>query len=324
MISKQRRKQAENIRRGRRPRLGVWLLRHLQVALASLGRLVRAPLSTLMTSGVIGIALALPAGLTIVLNNMQALSGRLDGAASISLFLKQEVDDRQLAELASRLTDHESVAAVQTITRKQALEEFKSLSGFTQALDALETNPLPALLVIKPEMPQGSPKSAEILLDELSRMKEVEFAQLDLQWVRRFHAITQIAHRGVIVLASILGLAVLLIAGNTIRLEIQNRHSEIEITKLIGGTDAFIRRPFLYGGFWYGLFGGIIAGILVATSLWLLQGPVMQLAGLYHSGFFLSGIGLANFLLLLAGSALLGLTGSWIAVGRHLHKIEPE
>ena len=318
------RKQAVDIKRGRHPRIDVWLLSHLQVALASLGRLNRAPLATIMTSGVIGIALALPAGLYIILNNVQELSRGLDRTTSISLYLKQGIDDQQLTELVSRLSDHESVAAVQTIKPEQALEEFKRLSGFSEALATLDTNPLPALLVIKPEMPQGSTENAEILLDELSQIKQVEFAQMDLQWLKRFNAITEIAHRGVLILASILGLAVLLVAGNTIRLEIQNRYTEIEITKLIGGTDAFIRRPFLYGGLWYGLFGGIIASFLVTTGFWLLQGPVTQLAVLYQSRFSLTGIDIVNILLLLAGSALLGLAGSWIAVARHLHKIEPE
>ncbi len=318
------RKQAIDIKRGRHPRIDVWLLSHLQVALASLGRLNRAPLATVMTSGVIGIALALPAGLYIVLNNVQELSRGLDSTTSISLYLKQGIGDQQLTELVSHLSEHDSVATVQTIKPEQALEEFKQLSGFSEALATLDTNPLPALLVIKPEMPQGSTENAEILLDELSTIKQVEFAQMDLQWLKRFHAITEIAHRGVLILASILGLAVLLVAGNTIRLEIQNRYTEIEIIKLIGGTDAFIRRPFLYGGLWYGLFGGIIAGFLVTTGFWLLQGPVTQLADLYQSRFSLTGINFVNILLLLAGSALLGLAGSWIAVARHLHKIEPE
>lgn len=318
------RAQAKNIRRGQRPRIDIWLLSHLQVALASLGRLNSAPLATLMTSGVIGIALALPTGLYTILDNMQELSRTLGGTTSISLYLKHGIDDQQLTELASRLNDHESVTTVQIIRPEEALEEFKRLSGFSQALDTLEANPLPALLVIKPNISQGSAEDAEILLNELSQIEQVDFAQLDLQWVRRFHAITVIANRGVLILASILGLAVLLVAGNTIRLEIQNRYAEIEITKLIGGTDAFIRRPFLYGGLWYGLFGGIIAVFLVATAIWLLQGPISRLAILYESKFSLAGIGFVNILLLLAASALLGLIGSWIAVARHLSKIEPE
>ncbi|WP_029134170.1 permease-like cell division protein FtsX [Sedimenticola selenatireducens] len=304
-------------------RMDVWLMRHLQVALASLGRLIRTPLSSLMTTLVIGIALALPAGLYLLLGNVQTLSGNWDGAASISLFLKQETSDKQARQLTSRLQNDPAINQVKLISRTEALEEFRQLSGFAGVLDSLDENPLPSLLIVEPTAQHAEPVPAEALLARLRQNSEVEFAQLDLQWVRRFHAITRIAQRGVIILASLLGLSVLLIVGNTIRLEIQNRHAEIEITKLIGGTNAFIRRPFLYNGAWYGLFGGISAWLMVTVSLLLLDNPIEQLAGLYQSGFQLSGIGFSTLLMLLGGSTLLGLAGSWIAVGRHLNEIEP-
>ncbi|WP_275098328.1 permease-like cell division protein FtsX [Sedimenticola hydrogenitrophicus] len=304
-------------------RADVWLMRHLQVALASLGRLIRTPLSTLMTTLVIGIALALPSGLYLLLGNVESLSGHWDGAASISLFLTQETSDAQAASLASQLQRDPAITRVRLIGRTEALDEFRRLSGFAGVLDSLEENPLPSLLIVEPAAERAEPAAAEALLARLKQYSEVEFAQLDLQWVRRFHAITEIARRGVIILATLLGLSVLLIVGNTIRLEIQNRHAEIEITKLIGGTNAFIRRPFLYNGAWYGLFGGISAWLMVGISLLLLDNPVEQLAGLYQSGFRLSGIDFTTLLILLGGSTLLGLIGSWIAVGRHLHEIEP-
>ncbi|MES9882442.1 MAG: permease-like cell division protein FtsX [Sedimenticola sp.] len=322
MMSLRKRKQSANINRHRH-RLDIWVLRHLQVFFSSLGRLTRSPLSTLMTTAVIGIALALPTGLYLLLENVQTLSGGWEGAAGISLFLEQKVSDRDATRAASKLRLDPAINRIEVITKEDALGEFRNLSGFAGALDALDENPLPAVLIIEPASEHTSPEAAERLLARLQKLPEVAFAQLDLQWVRRFHAITEIAQRGVLVLASLLGLAVLLIVGNTIRLEIQNRHSEIEITKLIGGTDAFIRRPFLYNGLWYGLFGGIIAWLMVTLSVGLLDNPVSRLAGLYHSGFDLSGISFATLLALISGSALLGLTGSWIAVGRHLSEIEP-
>lgn len=318
-----RKKQSARISPRSSLRMDVWLMRHLQVALASLGRLIRTPLSSLMTTLVIGIALALPAGLYLLLGNVQTLSGNWDGAASISLFLKQETSDKQARQLASRLQNDPAINQVKLISRTEALEEFRQLSGFAGVLDSLDENPLPSLLIVEPTAQHAEPVPAEALLARLRQNSEVEFAQLDLQWVRRFHAITRIAQRGVIILASLLGLSVLLIVGNTIRLEIQNRHAEIEITKLIGGTNAFIRRPFLYNGAWYGLFGGISAWLMVTVSLLLLDNPIEQLAGLYQSGFQLSGIGFSTLLMLLGGSTLLGLAGSWIAVGRHLNEIEP-
>ena len=298
-------------------------MRHVQVALASLGRLARAPLSSLMTILVIGIALSLPTGLHLLLLNVQQLGNSWDGAASISLYLRQELTREQVGELAGLVRRIPGIERVQTIDRDQALEEFRRLSGFSGALDALEDNPLPAVLVATPDAGHSDPGPAEQLLKRLQALDGVEFGQLDLQWVRRFQAITQIARRGVMVLASLLAVSILLIVVNTIRLEIQNRHAEIEITKLIGGTDAFIRRPFLYLGIWYGLFGGIAAGLLVGLSLWLLKGPVTRLAGLYDSDFGLTSMNLATLAGLIGFSVLLGLGGAWLAVARHLHRIEP-
>ena len=162
------------------------------------------------------------------------------------------------------------------------------------------------------------------LAQELQAYREIDLAQVDLQWVERLGAITGTIERAVLILAALLAGAVLLIVGNTIRLEIQNRHSEIEIVKLVGGTDAFIRRPFLYEGLWYGLLGGAIALLLVLASLYLLDGPVERLAGLYESGFSLSVLDPLSLFGVLLGGPALGLTGAWLAVGRHLAEIQPE
>jgi len=301
----------------------IWLTRHLQVALSSLGRIVRTPFASLMTMAVIGIALALPSALHLVLHNVQTLSGSWDGAATISVYMKATVTDEETAELANKLSLDNRVSAASVIARHQALEEFRQLSGFSEILNTLEENPLPAVVVVKPNENQSNPQQAQALADKLGSMDGVEFAQLDLQWVTRFHAIAKIAERVVWVVASLLGLAVILVIVNTIRLEIQNRHAEIEISKLIGATDSFIRRPFLYSGFWYGLFGSLISWLLVTLSLWLLDAPVARLAGLYQSKFELSGMELSTLSLLLACGTALGLAGSWIAVGRHLNSIEP-
>ncbi|MEN8177982.1 MAG: permease-like cell division protein FtsX [Pseudomonadota bacterium] len=301
----------------------IWLQRHAQVALSSLGRLVHLPFSTLMTSAVIGIALALPMGLHVLLNNLQHVTGGWETGASISLFLKQEISDQRSSELVDTLKSHQRIESIELISKASALKEFRRLSGFGEALQALNSNPLPALLVIQPKTAFSSPESAQLLVNELEMLPEADIVQLDLQWVRRLQAITQIAQRGVLVLASLLGLAVLLIIGNTIRLEIQNRHAEIEITKLIGATNAFIRRPFLYTGFWYGLFGGAIAWLMVVFSIGLISGPVSNLASLYQSAFDLSSLDPGTVFMLLGGSAGLGLCGSWLAVGRHLSAIQP-
>lgn len=301
-----------------------WLLRHLQVSLSSLGRLSRDPLNTLMTGAVIGIAIALPAGLFTLIQNIETLSADWDGTANISLFLKQETSEKTAQALAKRLKIQPAISNIRYISAKEALQEFRDQSGFGAALDLLSENPLPPVLLIKPSLSNRNPDQAAALAKELGSLPEADFAQVDLQWVRRLQAITETAERAILVLASLLSTAVLLIIGNTIRLEIQNRHAEIEITRLVGATDAFIRRPFLYDGLWYGLVGAIIALILVVISTWLLQGPIARLAGLYQSSFDLASLSPRMLLLIILGSPLLGLTGAWIAVGRHLQAIEPD
>ncbi len=299
------------------------LLRHLQVFFYSLGQLSRHPLSLFMTAAVIGIALALPTGLHVLLQNAQQISGRWDGSAQISLFLKKSVTDRQARNLARQLRQRDEIARVSYISREQALKEFQQQSGFGDALKALKKNPLPSVLIIQPTLAHSKPKQTALLLGQLRRDIRVDVAQLDMQWLKRLYAIMDIIRRGVLVLAGLLALAVLLVVGNTIRLAIQNRRNEIVVMKLIGGTDAFIRRPFLYTGFWYGFFGAILAFIMVYTALLLLNGPVEKLAMLYHNRFELSRLDLGTALVLLVSGVMLGLVGSWLAVGRHLRDIEP-
>ena len=302
----------------------IWFLRHLQVALASLGRLTRSPIGTLMTATVLGIAVSLPAGMWVMLDNVKQISGNWDGGASLSMFLKAEANEQQIDGLIDKLKLMPEIQQINYLTRDDALVEFQQFSGLGQALEILQENPLPAVLIITPTQQHSTPSQADLLLKKLKQEPLADMTQLDMEWVERFHAITEIAIRAVMVLASVLSLAVLLIIGNTIRLEIQNRHDEIEITKLVGATNSFIRRPFLYTGFWYGLLGGLIAWFLVTLSLWLLSGPIEKLTGLYQSQFRLDVLDLPTTMVVLLGSAFLGLAGARIAVGRHLRAIEPE
>jgi len=300
-----------------------YMLRHAQVFFYSLGQLWRAPFAMLMTAGVIGIALALPTGLHLLLKNVELISGGWDGAAKLSVFLKTSVSDDQAHALGRRVRQMPQVAEVDVISREQALAEFKHESGFSEALSALDDNPLPAVLVITPKLQNNDATAIQRLAESLKRDQAVEFTQLDRQWLQRLYGIMHIIGRGVLILGAALALAVILVVGNTIRLAIQNRRQEIVVIKLIGGTDAFIRRPFLYTGFWYGLFGGIIALILVELALWTINGPVENLAGMYASRFYLHNLDAGTISTLLLLSILLGLVGSWLAVGRHLRDIEP-
>jgi cell division transport system permease protein len=296
---------------------------HAQALFATLGQLSRRPFSSFMTVAVIGIALALPTGLHLLLKNAQQVVSGWQGASQISLFLKTEISDARGKALADQLAKRPEIASIDFLSRDSALDEFRQLSGFGEALGALTDNPLPVVLVIHPKKAFAAPAQVEKLLAELHKRSEIDIAQLDMQWVKRLFALMEIVRRGVLVLASLLGLAVLLVVGNTIRLAIQNRRDEIVIIKLIGATDAFIRRPFLYTGIWYGLGGALLALLLIEGSLALLKTPIHALALLYNSDFILRGIDPVSALALLGGGALLGLVGSWLAVGRHLREIEP-
>lgn len=298
-----------------------YFLRHVQVLFFSIGQLARTPLTTLMTLAVIGITLALPTSLYVLFDNLQRASHGWDAGVQISLFLKHDTSERAASALVDKVRGMPQVAAVEYISRAQALAEFKRLSGFGDALDVLDNNPLPPVLVVRPT--PGSPSQVQALVQALSRLSDVDLAQLDLEWIKRLHAMLTIAQRGVLILAGLLALAVLLIIGNTIRLAILNRRSEIEVIKLIGGTDAFIRRPFLYSGLLQGFFGAVVAWLLVSLGLLLLSGPVRDLAGLYGSRFELGGLGLENALWLLLAGASLGWLGSRLAVSRHIRSIEP-
>lgn len=300
-----------------------YVLRHLQVFFYTLGELARAPFASLMSIAVIGITLALPSGLYLLIDNLQRVSAGWEGHSRISLFLRRDTDERAVRALAESIQRMPAVAGVEYISPAQALAEFRRLSGFGEALDALGANPLPPVLVVQPGPGADTPARLQTLLIELQRRPGVDLAQLDLEWVKRLHALLALARRAVLILASLLALGVVLIIGNTIRLAVLNRRDEIEVIKLVGGTDAFIRRPFLYSGVFHGLLGALFAWLLMSAALLLLAEPTAALATLYASTFRPHGPDLWGVGALLGSGALLGWIGSRIAVSRHLRAIEP-
>lgn len=304
-------------------RLKNYLLNHAYALVYSLGQISRAPLSSIMTVIIIGITLALPTVLYVALKNAQQVATGLDNVAQMSLFLKKDLRAQNVTDLADQLRRHPHIATIDVITPDQGLEEFRHSSGFGDALSALDHNPLPFVLVIKPAAAHNDPATVERLHAELQKLPETDFVQLDMQWLQRLYAVLGIVQRGVLILAGLLGLAVLLIVGNTIRLGIHSNRDEITITKLMGATNAFVRRPFLYTGTWYGVLGGLLAWLFVSVALRLLAEPVRQLSTLYGSHFELNGLDITNTLLLLLFATLLGLSGSWLAVGRYLRAVEP-
>lgn len=299
-----------------------YLAQHAQAFFESAGRLIRQPIATLMTVAVIAISLALPAGFYVLIDNLARVSRGWEGGSQISLFLKRDLAAKAAEKLADRIRRQAQVTRVDYISPEAALAEFKRSSGFGSALDALDRNPLPPVLVVYPRI-DVTPDGLEALVRELGQHPEVELAQLDLEWVRRLHALLRIAERGVWLLATLLAAGVILVTGNTIRLAVLSRKDEIEIIKLVGGTDAFIRRPFLHAGVQQGLAGALLAWGIVGLTLGLLAGPLRDLASLYGSDFQAEGLGAAATGILLGAGALLGWAGSRLAVGRHLKAIEP-
>lgn len=297
--------------------------RHAQTLIGSLGRIVSQPFATLMTMGVVAVALALPLFLSLLLSNMRAATGNWNDAFDLSVYMNKKAAAARTAAVAKQLRQRDDVANVRVITADQALAEFRDDSGFGKALDALSDNPLPDTLIVTPTLPASTPQGTDALKQAIGAMADVQTVQLDTEWVKRLHSILDILRRVVLLTAGLLGAGVVLIVGNTIRLDILNRRTEIEVMKLVGASDRFARRPFLYSGIWYGLGGGVMALILVALATVILARPVDTLAKLYGSQFHLQGLGFrtgAGLLILAVGLAWLG---SWLAATRHIRGIEP-
>ena len=302
--------------------LSVWLTRHASTSLGSLGRLVRHPFSSLMIMLVIAVTLALPAAVNLIVKNARDVSGSWDNALDFSVFLKQELSESEGEGLGRLIEQRADVESVVFISANDALVDFKEQSGFGAALDQLPDNPLPHTLVVRPSA--GNTSASMVLLqEELQNLPETEHVQVDTEWVQRFHAILDIVRQAIAIGATLLGIAIVVIIGNTIRLDIENRREEIEVTKLIGASNAFVRRPFLWTGFWYGLFGGLMALGLVYYGLYLLQGPVARLASLYQSNIAIASMSLAEGGAIIGIGIFLGLFGSWFTTARHMRRIEP-
>jgi cell division transport system permease protein len=295
--------------------------RHVQAFVGSLGRLVRAPFATLLTLLVIALALCLPAALRLLVTNAQLATGNFGNAVEVSVFLKTDVPLAKAQQLAHAAQQRPEVSAVQLIPADQGLAEFKTYSGFGDALKALQGNPLPHVLHVTPR--DSSAQALESLQHYFAAWPEVDLVQADAQWVMRLNAILELLRRVLLILVVLLGAGVLAVIGNTIRLEIAGRRAEIEVTKLVGGSNAFVRRPFLYTGVLYGLGGALLAWGLIALSVLLLSPPVGTLAKLYGSQFTLQGLALPDVGILLAAGFVLGWLGAWLSATRHLRRIQP-
>ena len=294
---------------------------HWRTARESLARLLRTPGATAMTVAVIGIALLLPTGLLVAMDNLRALSGSLGDVSQISLYLEDDVSESDAEALSAQLQDRDDIELARYVSPEEGAAEFVLYSGLGDILSALEENPLPGVIVLTPTMLDSSAASA--LQTALAAQPGVESVQIDLEWVERLQRILTLAGRASTGLLLILSLAVLFITGNTIRLAIEGRRAEIVVVKLVGGTDSDVALPFLYCGALYGLAGAVAAWVLLMLMLLTLQGPANELLRLYGSELVITGPGAASTLLLFAGGTLLGWVGAFISVKQHLAAIEP-
>lgn len=302
-----------------RDRFSAALDHHQASARAAMQRMLGNWITALMTVLVIAVALSLPAMLYIVLDNVRTLAGHIDGQAQISLFLQLDVDENAQRQLADRLARRADVARVEVITRDAALAEFREHSGYAEVLQMIDGNPLPGVVVVLPKVVA----EAATLRSALAREPQVDIAQLDSLWLQKLAAMLAIGERLAQALAVAFALVVLLVVVSTIRLAIEGRREEILVVKLVGATDAFVRRPFLYTGLWFGFAGALVAVALVGALVWWVAAPVATLVNLYGSTFTLTGLGFAGASVLVLAGASLGLGGAWVAVARHLRDVEP-
>jgi len=300
-----------------------WLARHAQTLVGSLGRLAQQPVAAGMTVAVIAVALALPLFLDVLLQNTRAVTADWNQAFELSVYLTKKASAERATALAKQLRARADVAGVRVITADRAFADFRETSGFGKALDMLDANPLPNTLIVTPTLAASTPQGTTILKTSIGSLPDVEVVQLDTEWVLRLNAMLEVMRRVVWLTGSLLGLSVVLVVGNTIRLDILNRRAEIEVMKLVGATDGFARRPFLYSGVWYGLAGGLGAVALVAGAVAALAQPLEHLASLYGSQFHLEGLRLGSTARMLGIAIGLGWLGSWIAATRHIRAVEP-
>lgn len=299
-----------------------WLGEHARVCVAAFGRQWRDPIGTLLTALVIGLTLALPAGLGLLVENLRQAAGGLNQTRTITVFLRDAASEAQGRELAAALAGPGGAFAGAAYTsREQALKDFRARTELGPVLDALGSNPLPASIALTPHSEQDAADLAR-RAEELRARKDVEQVLLDDTWSQRLSAALEVATRLAQLLAVALAMAAVLALGNTVRLDIEARRDEIVVMKLIGAPPGFIRRPFLYAGFWYGISGGVVAVVALFIALHAMEPSVQQLVAMYEGAFSLRGPDLRMVGAVLGAGAVLGLAGAWLGVARHLGRIE--
>lgn len=301
-------------------RVSGYFNRQLQTLGSALGKLAHHPFSTLLTALVIGVALSLPTGMYAALKNVASVSENWEGNIKVSVYLKMKTTDLQAASVRQKLAELAEVKHAKLITRDGAKVIMED-QGFGSAMELLNFNPLPIAIEVLPK--EITPDEAEALVSHIEAMPLVKVVKVDKKWLERLQYIERMLEQGAMILAGLLVIGVLIIVGNTIRLDIRNQSDEIEVIKMVGGTDSFIRQPFLYTGFWYGVLGAVIAWIIVLTIAYFMGAAAADLAKTYSQNYQILTLNFFEVLALLGAGALLGWVGSLISVNRELKHIEP-
>lgn len=301
-----------------------YLGRHFQVLFSTLGNMTRTPVASLNTILIVAITLLLPCLLYVVVKSAQGLSESWQGRPQISIFLEQELSDGEAQLIFEEIRLLPAIGLAEFVSPSQALDEFRALSGLDSEINFLENNPLPASVVLMPADEYANSQELLSLQDELSKIDGIDKIRLDLDWTNRFNAILDVFTSIATLLSGLLGLALILIVGNTIKLLILNRRHEIEITKLVGGTDTFVRRPFLYYGSLYGFLGSVITLVLLLGAALLVKEPIEKLSTLYQSQSTLYQLSAYDILIILIiGTSLGWLAARW-SVAQHLRNVQPK
>jgi cell division transport system permease protein len=296
-----------------------WIAQHLRVLGSTLKLLRSTPVSSLLNILVIGIALSLPAGVYVLLQNVQNLADQVAGIPQISLFLSMNASKDDIARIGKQLQQHKAIDRIEFISREQALEQIKQSSGLSDVIGGLSQNPLPNAYIVYPK--SSDPQLLETLRDELQKWPKLDKVQLDSAWAHKLDALLKFCRLSVLILTVLLSFALVAVTFNTIRLQILTQREEIQVSKLIGATDVFIRRPFLYFGLLQGVLGGVMAWLVISLSMALLNGSLAALSKLYASNFILHSLSVGDSFSLLAFSAFLGWIGAWLSVAQHLWQI---
>jgi len=296
--------------------MNIWLIHHGLALRMALHRLTAAPLTTLLSLLAIGIALALPAGGQMLLNNVQQMVNSTSATPQISIFMETDAGREAANELGARLKKHPAIKQQRFLSREDTLHRMKANAGLREVIDVLSDNPFPDAFIVTARDDQ--PAILDSLVEEFRQWPKVAHVQLDSAWARQLEALLRLGRNAVILMGGLLATGLIAITFNIIRMQVLTHRAEIEVSQLLGATNGFIRRPFLYFGALLGLGGGVTAWLLIAAAAWWLRTPLGDLLHLYDFNFTLQSLGLADSAVLLGMAAGLGWLGALLSLGQHL------